>query len=63
MADPFVDTLNGYEALAARIKNEDSSLLLETNNTADTPKDINKNGLMNKQAKQFENVSIMIVHN
>tara|TARA_R110000744_G_scaffold224491_1_gene343066 strand:+ start:57 stop:878 length:822 start_codon:yes stop_codon:yes gene_type:complete len=57
MADPFVDTLNGYKNLAARIKNEDPSLLLETNNTADTPKDVNKNGLMNKQAKQFANVS------
>jgi|TARA_R110000822_G_scaffold203968_2_gene340809 hypothetical protein len=55
MVDPFVDTLNGYENLAARIKNEDPSLLLETNNTADTPKDVNKNGLMNKQTVKKNN--------
>ena len=57
MADSFIDALKGYENLADRIKNEDSSLLLETGSTVDTPKDINKNGLMSKQAKQFANVS------
>ena len=49
MADSFIDVLKGYENLADRIKNEDPSLLLETDSTVDTPKDINKNGLMSKQ--------------
>jgi hypothetical protein len=57
MADSFIDVLKGYENLADRIKNEDPSLLLETDSTVDSPKDINKNGLMSKQAKQFANVS------
>jgi len=57
MADSFIDALKGYENLADRIKNEDSSLLLETGSTVDTPKDINKNGLMSKQARQFANIS------
>ena len=56
MADSFIDALKGYENLADRIKNEDSSLLLETGSTVDTPKDINKNGLMSKQARQFDSV-------
>tara|TARA_R110000803_G_scaffold4747_1_gene15843 strand:+ start:759 stop:1007 length:249 start_codon:yes stop_codon:yes gene_type:complete len=56
MANSFIDALNGYEDLADRIKNEDSSLLLETGSTVDTPKDINKNGLMSKQARQFDSV-------
>jgi len=57
MANSFIDALKGYENLADRIKNEDSSLLLETGSTVDTPKDINKNGLMSKQARQFANIS------
>ena len=57
MADSFIDVLKGYEDLADRIKNEDPSLLIESDSTVDTPKDINKNGLMSKQAKQFANVS------
>ena len=57
MADSFIDVLKGYEDLADRIKNEDPSLLIESDNTVDTTKDINKNGLMSKQAKQFANIS------
>ena len=57
MADSFIDVLKGYEDLADRIKNEDPSLLIESDNTVDTTKDLNENGLMSKQAKQFANVS------